>query len=117
MRHSVLIVEDNIDVREMLAAVLEHWGFSVDTARDGLDGVEKAGMMRPDVVLMDISMPRLDGIGASERIKAEATTRAIPIIGISAYDSIDRPDLFVRFLHKPVLPTELLVVLKEVLTA
>ena len=81
----ILYVEDNDDNVYMLTRRLERHGFAVLVARDGAAGVALAGSERPDLVLMDLGLPVMDGWEAIRRIKADASTRAIPIIALSAH--------------------------------
>src|SRR6185503_15571707 len=76
----VLIVDDYAEGREVCAEYLAFRGFRVATAEDGMDALDKTRALHPDVILMDLSLPRLDGWEASRRLKADASTRHIPII-------------------------------------
>jgi two-component system, cell cycle response regulator DivK len=80
----ILIVEDNALNRALLLAVLKPEGFEVLIAEDGLLGVEVALRERPDLILMDVMLPGLDGYEAARRLKAHQATRHIPIIAITA---------------------------------
>lgn len=82
---SLLIVEDNEMNRDMLTRRLERRGFTVLTAADGEQGVLLARSRRPDLILMDLSLPVMDGWEATRRIRAQADTAAIPIIALSAH--------------------------------
>ena len=81
----VLIVEDNHDNRAIFAAILHHHGYEVLEAADGEAGVRIATESRPDVILMDISLPRMDGIEATTRLKQSDETASIPIIAVTAH--------------------------------
>ncbi|HOF90194.1 MAG TPA: response regulator, partial [Armatimonadota bacterium] len=81
----VLLVEDNEMNRDMLSRRLERRGFAVLTAVDGEQGVTLAAAERPDLILMDMSLPVLDGWEAARRLKAAPDTRAIPIIALTAH--------------------------------
>lgn len=81
----VLLVEDNEMNRDMLTRRLQKKGYEVVIAVDGAEGVNKASMVSPDVILMDMSLPVLDGWEATRRLKAETDTQCIPIIGLSAH--------------------------------
>jgi CheY-like chemotaxis protein len=83
----VLIVDDSADTREIYAASLRHSGFAVVTASDGELGVHAAVAHRPDVVVMDLSMPRLDGLDATRFLKRHRRTRRIPVIMLTGYPS------------------------------
>ncbi len=81
----ILLVEDNEMNRDMLGRRLKRRGFEVLVAADGAEGVAMAGREAPDLILMDMSLPVLDGWEATRRLKAEPKTRAIPIIALTAH--------------------------------
>ena len=81
----ILLVEDNEMNRDMLSRRLAKRGFEVVMAVDGAQGVEIAGSVRPDVILMDMSLPVMDGWAATRKLKADASTRSIPVIGLTAH--------------------------------
>ncbi|HEX6898729.1 MAG TPA: response regulator [Thermoanaerobaculia bacterium] len=81
----VLVVDDVDHGREIFAEYLEFRGFRVATAADGLEALEKAFELRPDVILMDLSLPGIDGWEATRRLKSDERTRAIPIIALTAH--------------------------------
>ena len=85
MTAKLLYVEDNDDNVYMLVRRLRRQGFEVVVAPDGAQGVEAAREHRPDLMLMDLSLPVLDGWEASRRLKQAPETRAIPIIALSAH--------------------------------
>jgi CheY-like chemotaxis protein len=81
----ILLVEDNEMNRDMLSRRLERKGYLVVVAVDGQSGVELAQSEAPDLVLMDMSLPVLDGWEATRRLKASAATRHIPVIALTAH--------------------------------
>jgi CheY-like chemotaxis protein len=81
----VLIVEDQLEMRAINAAYLEHHGFRVLAVGDGREGVRTAREQRPDVILMDISVPGIDGIRATEELKGDPLTHDIPVVIITAH--------------------------------
>jgi two-component system cell cycle response regulator DivK len=81
----ILLVEDNEDNRDMLKRRLERKGYEVLVAQDGQEGVTKAADESPDLILMDMSLPVLDGWEATERIKRNPATQAIPVIALTAH--------------------------------
>jgi CheY-like chemotaxis protein len=81
----ILLVEDNEMNRDMLSRRLERKGFDVVMAVDGQAGVEMASSAGPDLILMDLSLPIIDGWEATRRIKADAATRKIPVIALTAH--------------------------------
>lgn len=82
---TVLLVEDNEDNLVVYRTILEHVGFKVLEARDGEEGVSRAREARPDIILMDISIPKMDGWQATEELKADEETRDIPIVALTAH--------------------------------
>lgn len=81
----VLLVEDNEMNRDMLSRRLARRGFVVIVAADGQEGVETARREMPDLILMDMSLPVLDGWGATRILKTEELTRSIPVIALTAH--------------------------------
>lgn len=81
----ILIVEDNEENRNILTRRLERRGFEILCARDGKAGVEMAKTEKPDLVLMDMNMPELDGWEATRRIKAAPGLDALPVIALTAH--------------------------------
>ena len=81
----ILLVEDNEMNRDMLSRRLERKGYTVVLAVDGAEGVAKAQAERPDLILMDMSLPVLDGWEATRQLKADAATRRIPVIALTAH--------------------------------
>jgi two-component system, cell cycle response regulator DivK len=81
----VLIVDDYQDAREMYAEYLEFSGFRVAEARNGAEAVEKAFALHPAVILMDLSLPVMDGWEATRCLKGAPETRAIPVIALTAH--------------------------------
>ena len=108
----VLIVDDTRDTRELYGVYFTSCGFRVVTADDGESAVRVASEQRPDVVIMDLAMPRLDGIVATQRIKQDRRTRRARIIILTGYPfkAIERGALESgadKFLTKPCLPEDL----------
>ncbi|MDQ3555456.1 MAG: response regulator [Gemmatimonadota bacterium] len=82
---TVLLVEDNEDNRTVYRTILEHFGYTVLEARNGEDGVRMAREEHPDLVLMDISIPVIDGWEATRMLKGDEQTSHIPIIALTAH--------------------------------
>jgi two-component system cell cycle response regulator DivK len=80
----ILLVEDNEMNRDMLSRRLERKGFQVLMAVDGQQGIDLAGSGAPDLILMDMNLPVVDGWEATRRVKAKAETKAIPVIALTA---------------------------------
>jgi CheY-like chemotaxis protein len=85
MAQSILLVEDNEDNRIIYATALRYAGYQVFEAITGAEGVQQARHQRPDLVLMDISVPELDGWEATAILKADPSTKHIPIIAVTAH--------------------------------
>lgn len=81
----ILLVEDNEDNRDMLSRRLMKKGYEVVCAVDGAQGVEMARSATPDLILMDMSLPVVDGWEATRRVKADTATKAIPVIALTAH--------------------------------
>ena len=108
----VLIVDDNVDAREMYAMYLEHEGFRSSEAGDGHAALDQAKRDKPDLILMDATMPRLDGWEAARLLKADEETKNIPLIMLTAHAFAEHRDRATAvgadgFLAKPVLPDAL----------
>lgn len=108
----ILLVEDFEDAREMYRDYLEFCGYRVETARDGHEAINKARMLRPDLILMDLSLPGLDGWEATRLLKSDPVTRRIQIVALSAH-ALAAEGQRARaagcdgFIAKPCLPTDL----------
>jgi CheY-like chemotaxis protein len=82
---TVLLVEDNEDNRIVYSTILQHFGYTVMEALNGEEGIAKARAERPDLILMDISIPVIDGWEATQVLKRDPETRGIPIIALTAH--------------------------------
>lgn len=114
----VLVVDDNHDAADTLAEVLEIMGCRTATAYDGLEGVEKAEQLRPDAVVLDLGMPRLNGYEACQRIRALPWAGDLRLVAVSGWGQQDdrRRSMEAGFdahLVKPVAPEELLALLAQ----
>lgn len=111
---TVLLVEDNADNRSIYATILLFSGYRVLEAENGVEGVRLARDYRPDLILMDLSMPELDGWGAVEQLKADPATRSIPVFALSAHvpfgNTLQRAAEagFASYLTKPIEPKQIL---------
>jgi CheY-like chemotaxis protein len=115
--HAVLVVDDYGDVRDVLAGILEDAGFLVQTAGNGLEALIAAYEMRPRVIVMDVSMPVLDGIEATRLIKAGETTRDARVIaytGNPSFETSPTRTLFAAVLTKPATPAAVLATVQQV---
>jgi len=86
---TVLIVEDSDDARYFMRLSLEQLGYLIIEAENGARAVEIAQLERPDIILMDLSLPILDGIAATERIRASDGLQGVPIIAVTAHQETD----------------------------
>ncbi|MFC8956351.1 response regulator [Streptomyces sp. NPDC057101] len=115
----VLVVDDNKVIRQLIRVNLELEGFEVVTAADGAECLDVVHRVRPDVVTLDVVMPRLDGIKTAERLRADPRTSHLPVAIISACGeheaaggAVPRVD---AFLAKPFEPTELVRVVRQLM--
>ena len=113
-RRLVLLVDDCQDTRELYAEYLELSGFDVKEADDGIVAISEAVRVHPDIIVMDMSLPRLDGREAAQQLRADERTRRIPLVLISGYDADNLPaneGLWDHYLGKPCPPEELVSVI------
>ena len=120
MSKTILVIEDQEDNRRILRDLLSNSGFTVAEATTGLQGVEKAAELQPDLILMDIQLPGMDGYEATRRIKAQPELSAIPIIAVTSYAlSGDDVKAFEAgcdgYITKPFSPRQLLATVREFL--
>ncbi len=113
----ILVIEDHDDQRAIAAVFLGHFGYQVDTAASAQEGVARARAAVPDLIVLDLMMPDVDGVGALQQLKAEPETASIPVVAFSGYT-----DLFAGRLggYAAVLPKtagleKLLAVVRETL--
>ncbi len=117
---TVLIVDDSRETRDIYAAYLEHHGFAVLQAADGLSGVATARVYHPDVVVMNVSMPGLDGITATHRIRHDPALGDVRIIACTGFvredgHGVARAAGCDAYLEKPCPPSELLDTIRRLL--
>jgi two-component system cell cycle response regulator DivK len=119
---TVLIVDDFEDNRQMYAEFLTYSGYRVVEATDGAEAVARAKELAPDLVVMDLSLPVMDGWEATRRLKSDPQTRHIPILALTGH-SFDGHSKEARdagcdgFLTKPCLPERLLQAIRQVLSS
>jgi CheY-like chemotaxis protein len=89
MAKKVLIVEDYDDVRAMMKFMVRRFGYEVIEARDGYEAVARAKQTKPDLILMDLAMPLLDGLTATMLIRKSAGFENVPIVALSAYGDLN----------------------------
>jgi CheY-like chemotaxis protein len=110
---TILVVDDNPDARFVYHAALEYGGYDVIEALDGREGLTRAQQVQPDLIIMDVSMPILDGLSAAEMLRADPATANIPILGVTGEDfSLDDRrralQVFTHLYRKPLPPKELM---------
>jgi two-component system, cell cycle response regulator DivK len=118
----VLVVEDYQDAREMYAAYLQFSGFDVAEAGNGVEAIEKTLEMMPDIVLMDLALPRMDGWEATRRLKNDPRTSHIPIVALTGHALAGHAEGAREagcdaFVTKPCLPDALVAEIKRLLDA
>ena len=118
----VLVVEDYQDAREMYAAYLQFSGFDVAEAGNGVEAIEKTQELLPDIVLMDLALPRMDGWEATRRLKNDPRTKHIPIVALTGHALAGhaegaRAAGCDAFVTKPCLPDALVAEIKRLLDA
>ncbi len=104
-RVRILVVEDHLDSREALRALLEAFGYTVLVAANGQEAVDAAQLARPDVVLMDMMMPVMDGFEAIRQLRRRAPTSCTPIIALTAMEGAQELALHAgadEFVRKPI---------------
>nr|WP_234377119.1 response regulator [Streptomyces sp. TP-A0356] len=115
----VLVVDDNKVIRQLIRVNLELEGLEVVTAADGAECLDVVHQVRPDVVTLDVVMPRLDGLRTAARLRADPRTRGLPLAIISActqYEVESGLDVGVdAFLAKPFEPSELVRLVRELM--
>ena len=89
---TILLIEDYADTRQMISMLLRRRGYNVVEAEDGVEGLLKAAWQNPDLILMDLALPEMDGVEATRRIHSTPKLSHIPIIILSAYlsDAVER---------------------------
>ena len=116
----VLVVDDELDIREHLGAMLRSSGFEVIAAEDGLQAVKFAGEHNPDIIILDVNLPDIDGGEVANRLSRNPSTSAIPIVyltGLITKEEIKDPEKIGKsfVVAKPVVKTELLSVISQAL--
>ena len=103
MSRTTLVVDDDASIRELVAEALEDAGYTVETADNGIEALEMVGRSVPDLIILDIWMPSLDGFDFMRTLRGDARTRDVPVVAMSAaYPQRAAHDLGVQeFLAKP----------------
>ena len=116
----ILVVDDTLDARELYAEYLRIAGLRAEVAEDGVEALSKATALRPNVIVMDLAMPRMDGWEATRRLKADPSTRHIPIIALTGHALERSRERAIEagadgYLTKPCYPDSLLAEVHRVL--
>ena len=118
----ILVVDDYQDAREMYAEYLQFSGFRVAEARNGNEAVEQAFALKPDLILMDLSLPGMDGWEATRQLKSDERTRHIPVVALTGHALAGASEGAKKagcdsFVTKPCLPDDLVVEVRRMLSA
>jgi two-component system cell cycle response regulator DivK len=117
----ILVVDDYEDAREMYAEYLRFCGFRVAEARNGNEALEQAFALMPDLILMDLSLPGMDGWEATRQLKGDERTRHIPVVALTGHALAGASEGAKRagcdsFVTKPCLPDDLVVEVRRMLS-
>ena len=118
----VLVVEDYQDAREMYAAYLQFSGFRVAEATNGFEAIDKTLELMPDIILMDLALPKMDGWEATRRLKLDDRTRHIPVVALTGHALAGHAEGARQagcdsFVTKPCLPDALVAEIQRMLAA
>ncbi len=118
----ILVVDDYQDAREMYAEYLQFSGFRVAEARNGNEAVAQAFSLRPDLILMDLSLPGMDGWEATRLLKADDRTKHIPVVALTGHALAGASEGAKKagcdsFVTKPCLPDDLVIEVRRMLSA
>ena len=122
MKNSILLVDDDPNLREMLRQMLEMGGFEVTEAEDGLDALDKLAKITPDIMVLDVMMPNLDGVSLCRQLRSEAEFVSLPIIMLSGKTQQRAVQEGLAaganlYLCKPITVTDLIQAARELLPA
>ncbi len=120
MKQAVLLVDDEETIRTMLKMVLELTGFKVLEAADGIQAIEQVETHNPDIMVLDVMMPRMDGFAVCRQLRSKSETENLPIIMFSgkAQEEAIREGMnagATHYLVKPASPTEIIALIKKYL--
>lgn len=119
-QRTIMVVEDNPDSRTIYSIVLKHSGYHVMEAADGETALEMVKFRKPDLILLDISLPKMDGYAVATQLKSDARTRDIPIIALTAHVFVEDRERAIEvgcdgYLTKPIEPRRVLQEVKRYL--
>jgi DNA-binding response OmpR family regulator len=116
----ILVAEDERDIRELIGFTLRYAGFEVELATNGVEAVEKAAAAQPDLIMLDVRMPRMTGYEACRQLKEDPTTAEIPVVFLSAKGQEVEIEQglasgALEYIVKPFAPDELASQVKDIL--
>jgi two-component system alkaline phosphatase synthesis response regulator PhoP len=120
MSRKILVVEDDADLLELLRLHFKDGGFAIATASDGIEAVKKARSLRPDLIVLDLMIPELDGLAVCEILRNDETTASIPVIMVSGLPGqvtqlAGMESGATDFIRKPFSPGDMLSRVEELL--
>ena len=120
MKQRILAIDDEVDVLSIVRGLLSTGGFAVDTAESGPEGLEKARANRPDLILLDLKMPKMNGLEVFERLRKDSETAMVPVIFLTAIDDSDLKATAValgvdKYVTKPFDGLELIEIVQRTL--
>jgi two-component system, cell cycle response regulator DivK len=109
MKHTILLIEDNEQNLYLATYLLEHNGFKVVAARSGAEGIEMAGRLQPDLIILDIQLPLMDGYAVARALRQNTTLKDVPIVAVTSYAMVgDRERVLAAgcsaYIEKPINP-------------
>jgi len=122
MKPKILVIEDNEQNLYLITFILEKHGYQVIQARNGQDGIEKACQEKPDLIILDIQLPVMDGYEVARRLKAKPEIRDIPIVAVTSYAMVgDRERILAAgcegYIEKPINPETFVEQIEQYLPA
>ena len=120
MKPTILVIEDNEQSIYLITFILEKNGYQVVQARDGREGIELAGRIKPALIILDIQLPVMDGHEVARRLQKQAETRDIPIVAVTSYAMIgDRERIMANgcegYIEKPIEPDTFMAEIEQYL--
>jgi DNA-binding response OmpR family regulator len=114
-RHRILVVDDDRDLRQLYRAALMLAGFQVETAEDGISALRRIDEERPDLVVLDLHMPCIDGLAVLSELRANSATFSVPVVVVTGTEHEFAPGEASALLKKPCEPEELISVIERYL--
>ncbi|MFZ2171136.1 MAG: response regulator [Methylococcaceae bacterium] len=122
MKATILLIEDNEKNRYLTTYLLQKYGYQVFQAVDGRSGIEMAHQLKPDLILLDIQLPRMDGYAVAQELKKNQELRDIPIVAVTSYAMVDDREQIlaagcVGYIEKPINPETFVTEIEQYLLA